>query len=115
MKVHDLHRLAVCIIVSCILKLYDKLIFIQIHMLSFFSGFLITFISKPVITGFTSAAAISIASSQLKSLFGLSYHSESVVETLSQLYGHINETRWQDLTLGLSCIVVLLLMRVSNV
>ncbi|XP_050734429.1 sodium-independent sulfate anion transporter-like isoform X4 [Eriocheir sinensis] len=74
-------------------------------------GFLITFISKPVISGFTSAAAISIASSQLKSLFGLSYDSETVIEDWSELFKNIGYSRWQDLTLGLCCMVVLLLMR----
>ena len=34
-------------------------------------GFVIDFISVPVTAGFTSAAAITIASGQVKSLFGL--------------------------------------------
>ncbi|KAG7160297.1 Sodium-independent sulfate anion transporter-like 3 [Homarus americanus] len=74
-------------------------------------GFLINFISKPVICGFTSAAAISIASSQIKGLFGLKYSSEGVLETWEKLFENIEDMRWQDLTLGLCCIVVLLLMR----
>ncbi|XP_045127808.1 sodium-independent sulfate anion transporter-like isoform X7 [Portunus trituberculatus] len=74
-------------------------------------GFLITFISKPVIAGFTSAAAISIAASQLKGLFGLSYQSESVIEAFSKLFENIGDTRWQDLVLGICSMVVLLLMR----
>ena len=40
-------------------------------------GFLIDFISVPVIAGFTSAAAITIASSQVKSLLGLKILVES--------------------------------------
>lgn len=74
-------------------------------------GFLITFISKPVIAGFTSAAAISIAASQLKGLFGLSYSSETVIEAFSKLFENIGDTRWQDLVLGICSMVVLLLMR----
>ncbi|XP_071552877.1 sodium-independent sulfate anion transporter-like isoform X2 [Panulirus ornatus] len=74
-------------------------------------GFLITFISKPVICGFTSAAAITIASSQLKGLFGLSFSSEGVVETWTKLFENIAYTKWQDVTLGFSCIICLLLMR----
>ena len=35
------------------------------------AGFLIDFISLPVIAGFTSAAAITIASGQVKSLLGI--------------------------------------------
>lgn len=94
------------------IKLFVYLLFIYLFI--FFSGFLITFISKPVIAGFTSAAAISIASSQLESLFGLHYESESVIEDWSGLFEHIKDTRWQDLLLGLCCIVVLLLMRVGD-
>ncbi|XP_045582275.2 sodium-independent sulfate anion transporter isoform X2 [Procambarus clarkii] len=74
-------------------------------------GFLINFISKPVICGFTSAAAITIASSQLKGLFGLSYSSDGIIETYKNLFKHIGETRWQDLTLGISTIIILLLLR----
>jgi MFS superfamily sulfate permease-like transporter len=40
--------------------------------ISMFAGFLIDFISMPVIAGFTSAACITIASGQVKSLLGLS-------------------------------------------
>ncbi|KAK8753432.1 hypothetical protein OTU49_004486, partial [Cherax quadricarinatus] len=74
-------------------------------------GFLINFISKPVISGFTSAAAITIASSQLKGLFGLSYSSDGIIETYDKFFHNIGKTRWQDLTLGLSSSVVLLIMR----
>ncbi|KAK3877558.1 hypothetical protein Pcinc_017744 [Petrolisthes cinctipes] len=74
-------------------------------------GFLVTFISKPVIVGFTSAAAITIASSQLESLFGLKFDSEGLIDTLTQLFKNIGDTRWPDITLGVSCMVVLLLMR----
>ncbi|XP_042867178.1 sodium-independent sulfate anion transporter-like [Penaeus japonicus] len=74
-------------------------------------GFLITFISKPVICGFTSAAAITIASSQLKGLFGLSYEAEGFIETCELLIENIAGTRWQDITLGICCIVSLLAMR----
>ena len=38
---------------------------------TYISGFVIDFISVPVTAGFCSAAAITIASSQLKSIFGL--------------------------------------------
>ena len=66
-----------------------------------------------MITGFTSAAAISIASSQLKGLFGLAYDSETVIEAWSELIKNISHTKWQDLTLGICSMVALLFMRVS--
>jgi SulP family sulfate permease len=45
---------------------------LQIAMALFRLGFLVNFISHPVLTGFTSAAAIVIAASQFKHLFGIS-------------------------------------------
>lgn len=74
-------------------------------------GFLVNFISRPVICGFTSAAAITVASTQLKGLFGLSFSSQGIVQMYMKLFQNIGKTRWQDLTLGLSCMVILLLMR----
>ncbi|XP_066949703.1 sodium-independent sulfate anion transporter-like isoform X7 [Macrobrachium rosenbergii] len=74
-------------------------------------GFLITFISKPVISGFTSAAAITIASTQLKGIFGLKFSSEGIIETFQKLIEHMAEFRWQDFILGVACIALLLAMK----
>ncbi|KAK3867068.1 hypothetical protein Pcinc_027431 [Petrolisthes cinctipes] len=74
-------------------------------------GFLINFISQPVISGFTSAAAITIASSQLKSLFGQDIKTNGLVDTWIKVFSNLQEVRWQDLTLGLACIVVLLFLK----
>ncbi|KAL7637613.1 UNVERIFIED_CONTAM: hypothetical protein RMT77_012342 [Armadillidium vulgare] len=70
-------------------------------------GFFINFISHPVISGFTSAAAITIATGQLKGLFGLKLKTNGVVDTWVKLCLHIKETVWQDLVLGLICIIIL--------
>lgn len=74
-------------------------------------GFLINFISQPVISGFTSAAAITIASSQLKPLFGLKLETRGLIDTWVKVCSNLHELRWQDLTLGLACIVVLVCMK----
>ncbi|XP_069957440.1 sodium-independent sulfate anion transporter [Cherax quadricarinatus] len=74
-------------------------------------GFLINFISLPVISGFTSAAAIIIASSQLKLLFGLRLKTKGLINTWVKVFSNIQDLRWQDLTLGLICIVVLFLLK----
>ncbi|VVD02417.1 unnamed protein product [Leptidea sinapis] len=36
-------------------------------------GFLVEYVSTPVVSGFTSAAAFTVTSSQIKSLLGLQY------------------------------------------
>ena len=78
------------------------------------AGFLVQFVSVPVVAGFTSASAIIIASSQVKGLFGLSYSSEGFVESWTKLFGHIGSTRLWDTVLSVSCIVTLLCLRVRN-
>jgi len=74
-------------------------------------GFLINFIGRPVISGFTSAAAITIATSQVKSLFGLEFEAEGFIETWAEVFRHLGETRYQDFLVGAVSCVVLLLMR----
>lgn len=77
------------------------------------SGVLIDFISIPVTVGFTSATSVIIACSQVKGLLGLSFKSSGFIDTVKNIGLHVHETQLWDATLGFSCIVVLLLMRVS--
>ena len=65
-------------------------------------GFLIDFISVPVIAGFTSAAALTIASGQWKSLLGLnidpchkSHTHAGVLDYYIDILNFINTIRWQ--------------------
>eukprot|EP00095_Tigriopus_kingsejongensis_P008885 maker-scaffold566_size135349-snap-gene-0.23 protein:Tk08885 transcript:maker-scaffold566_size135349-snap-gene-0.23-mRNA-1 annotation:"sodium-independent sulfate anion transporter" len=78
-------------------------------------GFVIDFISVPVIAGFTSAAAITIASTQVKGLFGLDVqhksHVEGVTGTWIDIVDNFESIRYQDTILGLVCVVILLLLR----
>lgn len=74
-------------------------------------GFLIDFISGPVSVGFTSAAAIIIATTQVKNILGLSFPGGKFLQVWTGMYEHIGETRLWDTVLGVSCIFVLLLLR----
>ncbi|XP_012283907.1 sodium-independent sulfate anion transporter [Orussus abietinus] len=74
-------------------------------------GFLIDFISGPVSVGFTSAAAIIIATSQVKDILGLSFAGGKFLQVWKKIFEHIGETRLWDALLGFLCIVVLLLLR----
>jgi sodium-independent sulfate anion transporter 11 len=78
----------------------------------FSAGVLVDFISIPVTVGFTSATSVIIACSQLKGLLGLSFKANGFVDTVQQVWNHIAETRLWDATLGFTCIVVLLVLRV---
>lgn len=90
---------------------------VQLHWRFFLilsAGFLIDFISGPVSVGFTSAAAIIIATSQIKDLLGLNYSASRFVDVWDQLSHHIKDTSKGDAILGISCMVILLLLRVSS-
>ncbi|MBZ0292465.1 MAG: solute carrier family 26 protein [Anaerolineae bacterium] len=75
-------------------------------------GFLVNFLSHPVLSGFTSAAALVIAASQLKHVMGISMpRSENVFETLAYALEHVSETNLAALTLALGSIIVLWLFK----
>ncbi|MCU0267954.1 MAG: sulfate permease [Acidimicrobiales bacterium] len=72
-------------------------------------GFLVNFLSHPVISGFTSAAALTIAVSQLKDLLGVKTpRTEGVVDTLRELAAVIGDTNGWTLAIGVGTAVVLL-------
>lgn len=70
------------------------------------------FVSVPVVSGFTSAAAIIIASAQVKNLLGLKFNAEGFVEIWSNIYKQIGYTQKWDALLSFCCCVILLAMRV---
>jgi SulP family sulfate permease len=75
-------------------------------------GFLVNFLSRPIISGFTSAAALIIASSQLKHIFGLKLESTTYLhETLIQVGQNIGQTNLITLAIGAGAIVVLKLIK----
>lgn len=74
-------------------------------------GFLVDFVSLPVVSGFTSAAALTIASSQIKGLLGLKFSAESFTNTWKGVFNHIDETRMSDSLLSFGCCVVLIGMK----
>ncbi|XP_066584425.1 sodium-independent sulfate anion transporter-like isoform X2 [Prorops nasuta] len=74
-------------------------------------GFLLDFISFPVITGFTSAAAINIASSQFKSLLGIPGRAENFLEAIKAVFTNIRKVKYEDSLLGLFTIALLVLLK----
>lgn len=74
-------------------------------------GFLVEFVSIPVVSGFTSAASLIIACSQIKSLLGIKIHGESFVEIWLELANNIHRTRIPDLILSCCCILILLTLK----
>ncbi|KAF7389159.1 hypothetical protein HZH66_010296 [Vespula vulgaris] len=92
----------VSFLASCYLSLYRSF-----HLI----GFLLDFISGPVSVGFTSAAAIIIATSQMKDILGINISGGKFLEVWQLIFEKIGDTRPWDATLGIVCIIVLLLLR----
>lgn len=74
-------------------------------------GFLVNFMSHPVLAGFTSAAALVIGFSQLKHLLGISIPRLPFFELVLYAGQHIAETNWVTLAIGLGAIAILLIFK----
>jgi len=75
-------------------------------------GTLVNFISHPVLSGFTSAAALIIAFSQLKYIFGLSMpRLEHLNEISVFIFQHLHGTNPYTLAIGLGSIAVLIFFK----
>ncbi|XP_053816400.1 sodium-independent sulfate anion transporter isoform X5 [Vidua chalybeata] len=70
-------------------------------------GFLLDFISCPVIKGFTSAASITISFNQIKNILGLQGIPRQFFLQVYETLRRIGETRAGDAVLGLSCLATL--------
>lgn len=72
-------------------------------------GFLVNFLSKPVISGFTSAAAIIIIFSQLKHLLGTEISgSNKFHQLIINVFEKVAETNSYDLAIGLIGILIII-------
>ena len=75
-------------------------------------GFLVNFLSKPVISGFTAAAAIVIGLSQLKHFLGISIKGSSKLHVLlQQVFLELSETHLLTLLISFLGIVIIVLLK----
>ncbi|MDA8595866.1 solute carrier family 26 protein [Flavobacteriaceae bacterium] len=75
-------------------------------------GFLVNFLSKPVISGFTSAAALVIGLNQVKHLFGLNLpNSSSIYVLFTELFNSIKNLDVYTTIIGLGSVGIILLMK----
>ena len=84
---------------------------LQLAMGFFKMGFLANFLSRPVVSGFTSAAALVIAISQLKYVLGLDISAIGTTETLVEIGEKLGGTNSWDLGIGLGAIVLIVLFK----
>lgn len=78
-------------------------------------GFFVNFLSKPVISGFTSAAAILIGLGQLKHILGTSFaQSSKIYELLGNIIGSLDNVDLLTLGLGAASIFLMFLLKSIN-
>lgn len=84
----------------------------QLFMGVFRLGIIFNFLSQPVITGFTSAAAVIIVFSQIKYALGLDIPREmNIPEKLAFIGQHLNNIHWLTLGLCLGGMLIMILLR----
>lgn len=71
-------------------------------------GFIVDFISFPVISAFSLAASMTIAASQLKGFFGLNYAASRFPEIMVNFFSNLAHTNLADV--GLGCLSLLFLL-----
>ena len=74
-------------------------------------GMITNFLSHSVISGFITASGIIIALSQLKHIFGVSAHGDTLAELLPSLLSTANQSHWITALLGLGMVGFLLVSR----
>ena len=75
-------------------------------------GFLVNFLSHPVISGFSSAAALVIGFSQLKHMLGFDIpRSHLITETIAHAAAHISQINAATLAIALASLAILLYFR----
>ncbi|XP_072931591.1 sodium-independent sulfate anion transporter isoform X2 [Epargyreus clarus] len=74
-------------------------------------GFLINFVSGPVSSGFTSAVALMIATSQVKDLFAIKVTGTTFLQQWISIFKNLHSASLWDPVLGFICIALLLCMR----
>lgn len=75
-------------------------------------GFLMNFISKSVLSGFTSAAAFIIGASQLGNLFGLDLaRSKYIYSVISDLISNFGNIHLPTLAVGIACILIIIFFK----
>lgn len=85
---------------------------LQIVFGAFRLGFLVNFMSRPVISGFTSAAALIIGFSQLNNLLGIHLERNNKLQLiLWDLFQHLNETHFLTLIIGVISIILIVLFK----
>ena len=82
--------------------------FFQVLFGLFHLGFLVNFLSKPVISGFTSGSAIIIGMNQIGNLLGINLERSNQIQTLIlEVIQSISELHWPTALIGILSVVII--------
>ena len=85
---------------------------IQLTLGAFKLGVIVNFLSHPVIVGFTNAAAIIIALSQVSKILGVSMpRSESFIHDISGVFRQVGDTHWPTFAMGAGAMLLMWAMK----
>ena len=88
---------------------------IQFIMGIFSLGFIVNFLSKPVITGFTSAVALIIGFNQFRNLFGVDFvQSDQIQVVIEDIWLQISNYNYHTTVIGLISAIVIIVFRKIN-
>jgi SulP family sulfate permease len=88
---------------------------IQLLMGIFRLGFIVNFLSRPVISGFTSAAAIIIGFNQFRNLFGVDFiRSNQIQYVVLDIWKSIKELDLPTTIIGVSAALIIIILRKVN-
>ena len=88
---------------------------IQFIMGVFSLGFIVNFLSKPVITGFTSAVALIIGFNQFRNLFGVDFvQSDQVQVIIEDIWHQISNYNYHTTIIGLLSVIIIIIFRKIN-
>ncbi|CAF2127784.1 probable sulfate transporter 3.4 [Brassica rapa] len=76
-------------------------------------GFLIDFLSKPTLVGFTAGAAVIVSLQQLKGLLGIVHFTGKMqfIPVMSSVFNHRSEWSWETIVMGVGFLIILLTTR----
>lgn len=84
----------------------------QLFLGAFKLGIIVNFLSHPVIVGFTNAAAMIIALSQVNKLIGVPMgRSEHFIQDIAGVFRQLDDTHWPTLAMGVVAIAIMGLVR----
>ncbi|TXD53398.1 MULTISPECIES: SulP family inorganic anion transporter [unclassified Polaribacter] len=78
-------------------------------------GFIVNFLSKPVITGFTSAVALIIGFNQFRNLLGVDFiQSDQIQDIVKDIWFHIASFNKHTTIIGLISVIIIVLFRMID-